>query len=86
MKLTTAPIVVQLTALIHDQHPRVSEHSTRETQQLALADRERIAPLADIRVQRLRQRLDGILQLRALQSVPQPGVVVLSERVCATAS
>ena len=65
----------------HDQQLRLGQDRPCEAQQLPLADRERIAALADGRVQLLRKLLQSLLHLRLLQCVPDLRVRVLLERV-----
>ena len=65
----------------HDQQLRLGQDRPCEAQQLPLADRERIAALADGRVQLLRKLLQSLLHLRLLQCVPHLRIRVLLERV-----
>ena len=70
----------------HHEDLRVAEHSTREAEQLALTDGQSIAAVAHISVQLLRYGLDRFPQLRLVQRVPKPVVVMLREGICAKAS
>ena len=65
----------------HHEDLGVAEHSACEAEQLALADGQSIAAVAHVRVQLLRYGLDRVPQLRLVQRVPKPVIVMLGKRV-----
>ena len=65
--------------LVHDEHPRISEHGSGQAEELALPNAHVLTAFDD-RLEQLPVHLaDGILQVRLVERIPQLSVAVLIE-------